>query len=255
VKPGQTYRDLRKAEELEKRSKNVRDKTRNITADQAEQRRTAYAHKIGLKPKHTVGPGGFDDTFDHNENSMPAARGRTIPYSGKFGVEHETAHAMMTPVGSTIRDHQRWLNAGDKAGERYGNWHHSNYTDGAARSKDPERDAEHHESAIAEENTARHVEHMLDRRAGVGAHRNEFRPGNDAHSQGVKGSPSPKDSLHVEYQHPKTHDDYEHDRESYRDSAAHHVNAFDLGQRKFNGHGRAIEGTSIHSRLNRKWTS
>jgi hypothetical protein len=91
---------LRKMEALIKRSKNVRNQVRNITPPQADARRAQYARSVGLKP--------VDDTSD---SRFPQAEGNRLPNSSFFAVEHETAHAMMTPPGQTIRQYQDHLSA------------------------------------------------------------------------------------------------------------------------------------------------
>lgn len=136
--------DAKKAE-LEKRSKNVREQTRNITPEQATQRRVQYAQNIGLKPK----VGFVGGTGDGNAG-FPKARGNVLPYGGNFDVTHETAHAMMTPEGMSVGQYQRQLTA-----------------HGAPEDDTGEGD-ELHAQAVHEDNVANQLEHRIDRRAGVG---------------------------------------------------------------------------------------
>lgn len=142
---------LRKSVELAKRSKNVREQTRNISPRQATERRVQYAQSLGLKPQKTFVGDGF-----------PQAKQNKLQYGDNFAVEHETAHAMMTPPGSTIRQYQRYLSS------------HSEPKD------DPSNDSwepdEAHAQTQHEENVANQLENMIDRRAGVSPkHASKFR--------------------------------------------------------------------------------
>lgn len=87
---------LQKSEPLVKRSKNVREQTRNIYPHQAESRRIQYARRIGLDPQR-----GYDTWKD-----FPPATENKIRYGGPFPVEHETAHAMTTPPGRAFPEYQ-----------------------------------------------------------------------------------------------------------------------------------------------------
>ncbi|TXH45930.1 MAG: hypothetical protein E6Q97_30635 [Desulfurellales bacterium] len=162
---------LGKAEKLEKRSKNVREKTTNITPEQAEGRRVRYAQSLGLEPTKTQGEG------------MPKPSRNKLPYGGNFPVEHEVAHAMMTPGGKTIRQYTDSLSSRARAGKK---------------ALSDERDAAGYEilhnfndlyhdyhDAEQEENTARMLEHHIDRRSGV----NPSRPELQASAQIAAGAP------------------------------------------------------------------
>ncbi len=129
-----------KSEPLIKRSKNVREQTRNITPLQAMNRRIQYAQKIGLNPvkNHATGV------------DFPKAKGSELGYGSDFPVEHETAHAMMTPAGRTIRQYQTHLNS----------------TTDSPDEGDEEGDA-HHISGTKDENIANQLENQIDRRSGV----------------------------------------------------------------------------------------
>jgi len=136
------------------KSKNVREKTRNITHAQADARREQYANKLGLKVEQMYwnNPAHYDE--DLKGNKYPRAHGSKLRVGGLFGVDHELAHAMMTPEGRTVRQHQKFL------------------TDNA--SYDDEKDyrtlGEHghsHVRAVDAENIARVLEDKIDRRAGV----------------------------------------------------------------------------------------
>lgn len=163
---------LGKAEGLEKRSKNVREKTTNITPEQAEGRRVRYAQSLGLEPTKTQGEG------------MPKPSRNKLPYGGNFPIEHEVAHAMMTPGSKTIRQYTDSLSsraragkkaiadqAGDKPGYRIPHNFNDLYHD--------------YHDAEQEENTARMLEHHIDRRSGV----NPSRPELQASAQIAAGAP------------------------------------------------------------------
>jgi hypothetical protein len=87
---------LGKAEPLEKRSKNVREQTRNITPLQANARRARYASNIGLEAEKRPGP----------PREFPTTRGNKIQHDDVFTLAHETAHAMMTQPGQTASEHE-----------------------------------------------------------------------------------------------------------------------------------------------------
>ncbi len=145
---------MRKMETLMKRSKNVRQQVRNITPGQAQQRRTQYAQSIGLKP--------VDDTGD---SRFPQAKGNRLPVSPFFSVEHETAHAMMTPPGQTIRQYQNHLSA------------HADARKPTPDEEDDWQGDEEHAETQHHENIANQAENLIDRRAGVdpSKFRSEFR--------------------------------------------------------------------------------
>jgi len=241
---------LAASEPLEKRSKNVREQTRNITLQVANKRRDAYARRLGLKPERVD-----ESKFKQNDNNMPAASRNKVQYGGEFGLEHELAHAMQTPHGSTVREHQKYLNEGDKAGERYQRYASGDYTTRAGRSIDPEYDAEHNEASVFDENVARHLEDYIDRRAGVGGHRNKFRAETSTGNPGVKHGPLGQvraTDRDWNYQNPKTQEDYEHDPNEYRSAAEVEARNFDLHGKRFLPTGRAVQAGNVNTRMNER---
>jgi hypothetical protein len=158
---------MRKVEALMKRSKNVRDRVRfepqltlpkvgvprqELSQETVEGRRVKYAQSIGLKPEPWSGEGAF-----------PKANRNRLPHGGNFGVEHETAHAMMTPQGKTLNQYQTHLTAHAKPRPM--------------GDSDFDDTDDEHEAAVHDENVANMLEHKIDRRAGVApaAFSSEFR--------------------------------------------------------------------------------
>lgn len=139
--------DLEPASELQKTSWNVKQQRANISRNQAIDRRVAYLKRLGLNSQYKYFP---SDTF-------PVAHFNTVQYGGNFPVEHEAAHAMMTPKDTAIRSYQRALteNAKYKPGQEYGD----------------EGNEDDHEWATQEENVANRLEYRIDRRAGVDPHK------------------------------------------------------------------------------------
>lgn len=151
------------AEVLDKTSWNVKQQRANITPQQAEGRRAAYAQRLGLKPQKNGKTMGAPPPAGKAAAWVPAATRNTLPYTGDFGVEHETAHAMMTPEGSTLRQYQNHLTQhsapqGPSAGEDPDFY-------------DPIHDEAAHIEAVGHENTANRIEYGIDRRAGVDPHK------------------------------------------------------------------------------------
>ena len=150
----QTAQTVHKSDDLEKRSKNVREQTRNITPEQAVARRVRYAQSIGLKPRRDTAAASNDFP------APPRPQNSDIGYGGNFAVEHETAHAMMTPKGQTIGKYQQELNS--KAGNSQADTRFE---------PDEYSEAEAHDA----ENVANRLENLIDRRSGVGTHRSRYR--------------------------------------------------------------------------------
>lgn len=90
---------------LEKRSKNVREKTSNITEAQAQARRKQYARSIGLEPKNVSGASKPKDL---------RGTGNALNYGGQFDLAHEMGHAMQTAPGKTVSAHMRGIGPDDK---------------------------------------------------------------------------------------------------------------------------------------------
>ena len=124
---------MAKSEGLEKRSKNVREQTRNITREQRAKRLMNYFKRQGLNVSE-----GRQDRFGIGKDQ------RGVTYSPMAGSpEHEVGHVIETPVGTTLRDHQKNLgqvssNVGMPQSER-----------------------------VERESTAFKIQPMIERRAGV----------------------------------------------------------------------------------------
>lgn len=89
--------ELRKS--LEKRSKNVREQTRNITPAQAEGRRARYAESIGLRPEQSPAK-------KLGNTPLAAQNSNILPYSERdgFPLSHELGHAIATQPGESLRE-------------------------------------------------------------------------------------------------------------------------------------------------------
>jgi hypothetical protein len=85
--------------ELQKRSKNVREKTRNLTHDERQARMVRYMARQGIKARQ-----GNQDRFGvgPKQNEVLYTPGRGMP-------EHEYAHQLMTPTGMKPRQYQKQL--------------------------------------------------------------------------------------------------------------------------------------------------
>lgn len=212
------YQTLKKALadlELEKTSWNVKQQRANITPEQAEQRRVRYAQSIGLKPEE----GGRRD----NKN-FPAATKNKLPYGKQFGIEHETAHAMMTPRGNTVREYQRYLSRhSDPKGPPPGPNGRFEY--------DSIEDEPDHVQAVADENTANTMEYGIDRRAGVDPHKfkTDFRT-NVNQPQG-------------------TYEWFEPNEPGRTAEAQGYLNDFDHGAR-ISPQGRRVDPTGVDAKIN-----
>lgn len=245
--------EMAKAEPLAKRSKNVREQTRNITPVQAMKRRIQYSQSIGLKPKAT----------EDRKDGFPAAARNQVPYSGNFGIEHETAHAMMTPQGQTIRQYQKWLNASADAGKV------SQYDDDGNEDDNFEGSNQFHYEGLHDETIANQLENLTDRRAGVGSNMaSKFR----SVASPDDGDPV-ADDLDDEATERATDFSRQHryktvgtrtpgnrtrtmlnsqvsiPTQDVRNEAAGYVEPFDRGQ-KFDRYGRKVEPSGIDSKIN-----
>lgn len=114
---------------------------------QVEDRRLRYARSIGLDPYRV-------DYFRDDFPDPP--EGNKIPYNENFGVEHETAHAMMTPPGRTIEGYMGDLTS-------------TATNPGYARQQLEREDYARHIMGQQQENIANQLEHDIDRRSGVDA--------------------------------------------------------------------------------------
>lgn len=124
----------------------------HLTSEQVEARRKKFAQSIGLQPRAEHRGSGFPQSYG----------GADLPYGREFGVEHETAHAMMVPPGKALADYQRELSLTNNAPP-------SMYNRSAEDMVlDPENQA--HVIGTEQENTANMVEPHVDRRAGVDPH-------------------------------------------------------------------------------------
>jgi hypothetical protein len=86
-------------EKLEKRSKNVREQTRNISPEKKKSRIMEYIRAAGFRARSST-----QDRFGVGKDQHELTWN---PMTG--GPEHELSHAIMTPTGSTLRDHQKKL--------------------------------------------------------------------------------------------------------------------------------------------------
>ncbi len=87
--------------ELEKRSNNVKQKTRDITPDQAQSRREIYARSLGLQPKVNAPIMATQQAVFRQGRmaSQESKAGNVLGYDKNFGLAHELGLAMHTPVG------------------------------------------------------------------------------------------------------------------------------------------------------------
>ncbi len=231
---------MRKVEALMKRSKNVRNQVRNITPVQADNRRVKYAQSVGLKP--------VDDT---SESRFPQAEGNRLPHSSFFAVEHETAHAMMTPPGKTIRQYQDQLSA------------HADPRKPTPDEEDSWQGDEEHAEAQHHENIANQTENLIDRRAGVDPtrFRSSFRAlpvaPKDVDNEYDEGGPVDEDATKAArdwaYATPGAQVPEAIPHEGIRDEAREYVHQFDQGAR-FDPTGRIErrpgEGATLDQRIN-----
>lgn len=223
---------------LGKTSWNVKQQRVNITPQQANDRRSKLASSLGLKPlAEGVGAGEF-----------PAASRNQLPYGRAFGLEHELAHAMMTPEGQTVRQYQRHLTAHQapsKSSVKYGEPDYA------------------HEETQHHENVANQLEYKIDRRAGVDPHR--FRSQFRTDMQGPKYGDSDLDQAEDLYD-PKSgsvkqkvaipggksgRDEYPIAGAHIREEAPHYAQRFDQGAR-FNHLGRPVAPAGVDARINER---
>lgn len=219
---------------LEKRSKNVREQTRNITSEQAIARRVEYAKRLGLRPERIE---KLTSMFPHVNPTDHAA----IRYTKEaFPVEHETAHAMMTPQGSNIPEYTHGLS--------YAN------TDATAA----ERVKFDMESKTAE-NTANQLEHRIDRRAGVGVGTKGGKHLSHVSNQRTfVNAPTWNDETRDTWLRGHNMDRQWHDNNqqssralnsAFGESARTYVGRFDEGS-KFNAKGQIVPPTGINAKIN-----
>jgi predicted GNAT family acetyltransferase len=219
-----SYNQLNKSEVLEKRSKNVREQTRNITPEQALARRLKYAISLGLKPQSS------------SKDGFPEAQGNTVPYNDNFGIEHETAHAVMTPKGHTISSYQKEL--GPSEGD-YGRDYNS----------------------TVDESTANRLESMIDRRAGVGGHASKFRVRTplgsvlsestvDPNEEGVPGAHTYEHEYWKQFPDDSSQEGVA-TLKPFTSRAKPYINKFDQGA-KFNEKGEITESNNINAKINKK---
>lgn len=149
---------------MAKTSWNVKQKRSNLTPQQASNRRVRYAQSIGLNPE-PIPPGQFE---------TPVPTGNTIPYRPSFPVEHEAAHAMMTPPGQNIGGYIKDLSTTDSSSvpasirSAAKPSKNPNYNDPARVQAAQSGEAfQRHAIGQQEENIATQMEHGIDRRSGV----------------------------------------------------------------------------------------
>jgi hypothetical protein len=214
-------------EPLEKRSKNVREKTRNVTLAQIHERLGRYANKVGfdLAPvKQTQGGGGA------------VIYGNRIVPTRNQPATHELGHALMTPNGSTAHDYTgRLVDDGDALK----NLKAIESDDGESVDDDAILDAERRQDAANhDEDIASTMEAGIARRAGVA-------PAKIA----TPFTPNP----HSNAQWASYPDGYDGDPKDHHadllDDAHRYQNKIDTGQKKF-VNGRALPGTSLDAKIN-----
>lgn len=94
-------------EKLEKRSKNVREQTRNLSSAQAHQRIVNYIRRRAMEAR-----------FSYNQNPQihaPPGVTPTFEYNKGFPASHELGHMLMTPTGESVMDHQKKLGEPQKS--------------------------------------------------------------------------------------------------------------------------------------------
>jgi hypothetical protein len=216
-------------EELDKTSWNVKQQRANITPQQAEARRVQFAQSIGLKPQKNGKTMGAPPPKGYAVALVPAATRNKLPYTGEFGVEHETAHAMMTPAGNTLRQYQNHLTRNSKPqGAGLGE---------EAEFYDPIEDEQQHIAAVHDENIANRIEYGIDRRAGVDPHKfkSKFR---DEVVQPVDGASGGGLDYFDAIDHPNT-----------TATAQSYHQRFDNGA-KFNQYGHVVDPKGVDAKIN-----
>ncbi len=135
----------------------VSNKPIPLDQGQVEDRRRRYAQSIGLEPKYGGGSG------------FPRATGNQLPFNDDFDLAHESAHAMMTPEGKPLSEYQKWL-SDDSRGRAPGPSPALD-EDGNEIPDEPgvfdEDELADYNEGLDHENVASHLEHHVDRRAGV----------------------------------------------------------------------------------------
>lgn len=241
VKEATGKSELIELEELTKRSKNVREQTRNITTEQAKQRRLQYASSIGLNTQETA--------IHVTTPSNNILSGNTIGYNNFYGPEHETAHAMMTPKGKTIKEYLRSLTP-------------FVVTPQFIATPQTVGNREVYQSAV-DESVANATESMIDRRAGVGGNASRYRSRFQLESLiGEKiipeGGGSDEDNYHDKYhdEFPVPHEiplplgsETQRNLKPFKAKAAEAIEQFDEGA-KFTPEGTIKQPTGIDAKIN-----
>lgn len=199
-------------EPLQKRSKNVRVRTRNLSLAQIHDRLEQYTNRVGFKVGRT-------------HSNTPAKTVRDVLQPAiQQPLSHELAHALMTPEGETANQYTSRLYRWGKQPEftRYGELN------------------ENRVQANRDEDVANVMEPGIARRAGVAPKlvASKFSPNpynNPSYSLGEV-----TDDL----------DAYEH-HEGLLDEARYHLNQVDSGLKTFK-RGRALPGTSIDAKINER---
>lgn len=121
------------AKVMAKRSKNVREQTRNITDDQAGKRLAQYGEKVGIhvKPSTDGEPLYSDDVT--GKPTIHARPNNPTETPSAFPVGHEMAHILNMPTGVDVETHQQWMDNTDGNDGSFG--HHPAYK-GASRRTD-----------------------------------------------------------------------------------------------------------------------
>lgn len=206
-------------------------------------RREAYARKQGLDP--ILSPGiDFPNSGKTNE----------LSYGRDFGVEHETAHALMTPKDKTLGQYQQWLT--DRTNEP------SNLDEDFGDKMDAFEEGAH------DENVANAMESHIDRRAGLDPHmfQAKFRSSPKGASNGDyddsdSGPINPKSGTVVSNPVFKEKNNHLPNRvqepkqnffnQDIRDEAREHIQGFDEGK-KFNSKGQVVQPTGVDAKINQR---
>lgn len=217
-----------------------------LRQDQVNKRREQYAQSVGLKPK-----------FVPNSSFPNSGETNRLPYSGRFDLEHELGHALMTPDDNLLGQYQEWLSQ-DKFNVEPEDQDLSDPEDPDNEFEDERRqDAQdtfdeggHHE------NVANAIEPYIERRSGVDPHmfQSKFRTipkeadeqqdsgALDSRSGNVKTdpSPSPKGGTHKPFFN-----------QDIRDEAKGHIQGFDQGK-KFGPKGQVIQPKGVDVKINQR---
>jgi hypothetical protein len=200
-----------------------------LTTEQVENRRKQYAQSVGLRPQANL----FESEIRPGAGSiLPRADRNKLGYGAQFGVEHELGHAMMTPVGQTVRQYQKQISANMDLPNDPDDW--DGYAD--------------YEDGVHSENVANHIEYGIDRRSGVDPNKfaSKFRTVNIPESQEYSDQPwADEDAARAG----KT----VLDRDG-REQAKDYLSQFDNGS-KFDKSGRHVAPKGINMRINSGKTS